>query len=277
MAQVAQPPAEQEKQRDAHDDEDDLLGQIVRRARRADLEPERAQEKRDRLDLEARAVHRAHEHVAEPLREREGCKRHQNAQQVRAVGRGHELQRQQQLKHRQEKQRAAGGDLPSGDRAALLLHGAALFAHVGELEHVRRAAENVAAEHLRRLGDLFAVEVHAAAAAQVADGPLTGVVAHEHGVDVGHVGIGQRDVRAAGAADQALPVQQRIDLAVRRDEMAPGLRLGAAVEHGRDTADEHDERDDRQNEVRGLRGIGSYGRHGVRLLSKAPARGAVHL
>ena len=59
--------------------------------------------------------------------------------------------------------------------------------------------------------------------------------------------------------------------------MAPGLRLGAAVEHGRDTADEHDERDDRQNEVRGLRGIGSYGRHGVRLLSEAPARGAVHL
>jgi len=142
---------------------------------------------------------------------------------------------------------------------------------------VRRAAENVAAEHLRRLGDLFAVEVHAAATAQVADGPLAGVVAHEHGVDVGHVGIGQRDVCAAGAADQALPVQQGIDLAVRRDEMAPGLRLGAAVEHGRDTADEHDERDDRQNEVRGLRGIGSYGRHGVRLLSEAPARGAVHL
>ena len=186
-------------------------------------------------------------------------------------------QRQQQLKHRQEKQRAAGGDLPPGNRAALLLHGAALLAHVGEFEHMRRAAENVAAEHLRRLRDLFAVEVHAAAAAQIADGPFAGVVAHEHGVDVGHVGIGQRDVRAAGTTDQTLPVQQGIDLAVRRDEMAPRLRLGTAVEHGCDAADEHDERDDRQNEVRGLRGIGSYGRHGVRLLSKAPARGAVHL
>ena len=96
-------------------------------------------------------------------------------------------------------------------------------------------------------------------------------------MDVGHVGKGQRDVRAAGTADQTLPVQQGIDLAVRRDEMTPGLRLGAAVEHGRDTADEHDERDDRQNEMRGLRGVDSYGRHGVRLLSEAPARGAIHI
>ena len=196
---------------------------------------------------------------------------------MRAVGRGHELQRQQQLKHRQKKQRAAGGDVASRDRAALLLHGAAILAHVGEFEHMRRAAENIAAEDLRRLRDLFTVEEHAAAAAQVADRPLTGVVAHEHGVDVGHVGKGQRDVRAAGTADQTLPVQQGIDLAVGRHEMAPRLGLCAPVKHGCDAADEHDECDDRQNEMRGLRGVDSYGRHGVRLLSEAPARGAIHI
>ena len=31
------------------------------------------------------------------------------------------------------------------------------------------------------------------------------------------------------------------------------------------------------NEMRGLRGVDSYGRHGVRLLSEAPARGAIHI
>ena len=142
---------------------------------------------------------------------------------------------------------------------------------------MRRAAEDIAAEDLRRLRDLFTVEEHAAAAAQVADRPLTGVVAHEHGVDVGDVGKGQRNVRAAGTADQTLPVQQGIDLAVGRHEMAPCLGLCAPVEHGCDAADEHDERDDRQNKMRGLRGVDSYGRHGVRLLSEAPARGAIHI
>ena len=66
-----------------------------------------------------------------------------------AVGRGHELQRQQQLKHRQEKQRAAGGDLPSGDRAALLLYGAALLACGGLSNLVDRFARGSVTDYLR--------------------------------------------------------------------------------------------------------------------------------
>ena len=253
VVQIPQPPAEEEKEKDARNQEHHMAHELRGRGRRTDAKAERTEEERDRLRLKARAVHRAHEEIAQPLDENEREEGQHGLEAIFLLGGDEKLQHEQQLHERKEEERGAGMNLPAGDSALFLLQGTVLVAVGGELHHVLGAADDIAVDELLGLLDLLAVEEDPAAAAEIGDVPVALIIARDDGVDARDVLIRQTDVGGFGAANNALPVLQRVHLALRRDEIAPGFGVGSAAEHGAHAAKQHHKRQNGQQKTRHLR------------------------
>ena len=253
--QVAQPPAEEEIERHAGDDEDDLLEHVVRRAGGADLHAQRGEEEGQRLRLEARAAQRAHEEVAEPLRRHQRQDGEADDVDVFLRRRHHELQRQEALEEREDEERHARAHIAPGGGAAALK---ALALGVGDAAEGGGAAgevDLVAVAHVLPAAGLLAVDEGAALAAQVGQRPVPGPVALQRGVHPRDGGVREHDVRRARPADDALPVVHRVFRAVQVHDIGPGLRLVAPAQHGAHAAEQYPQREQRQYIFRPLHDV----------------------